>query len=139
MTKNSVKTAQEKTENVRKKIIALRLKRSYSCENMATGLEITAPAYRKIETGETSLSVERLFKIAEILKQSVSYFLEADENVFTQTNNDHSSGYQYQQKIENFYQENREVYERLIASKDEQIKLLENMLGKRLYQVDSEQ
>jgi len=37
----------------------------------------------------------------------------------------------YQQKIENFYQENKEVYEKLIASKDEQIVFLKELLGKK--------
>lgn len=53
--------------------------------------------------------------------------LEADGNVFNQTNNE-NSGNQYQQKIENFYHENKEVYEKLLKSKDEQIKLLKSML-----------
>jgi len=33
--------------------------------------------------------------------------------------------------IENLYQENREVYEKLIAAKDEQIALLKSLLEKK--------
>jgi hypothetical protein len=33
------------------------------------------------------------------------------------------------QKIENLYQENREVYEKLIAAKDEQIAFLKELLS----------
>jgi Predicted transcription factor, homolog of eukaryotic MBF1 len=122
------KKEEEKALKVANIIKVLRTKKGYSYENMSDDLEITPSAYRKIETGETKLSVERLFKIAEILDESVLSFLEETENIFNQTNNDNSIGNQYQQKIENFYQENKDVYEKLIASKDDQISLLENLL-----------
>ena len=95
---------------------------------MANELELTPSGYRRIESGESKLTVERLFKIAEILNESVSTFLEEGGSVFNQTNNDNSTGNQYQQTFENFYQENKEVYEKLIASKDEHINLLRNLL-----------
>ena len=118
----------EKTASVIQKITALRLKRGYTYENMAQELDITLASYRKIEVGETKLTVERLFKIADILKESISNLLETtNENVFNQTNNE-NSGNQYQQKIENFYHENKEVYEKLLKSKDEQIELLKGLL-----------
>ena len=118
---------QTKTEQVIDKIVSIRSKNGYTLENMAHELDITPAAYRKIETGETKLTVERLFCIAEILKAPVSDFLEI-ENVLQQFNSEHATG--YQQKIENFYQENKEVYEKLIASKDEQIALLKSLVGK---------
>ena len=122
------KEVEEKSLNVVRKISLVRLKKGYTFENMSDELEITPSAYRKIETGDTKLTVERLFKIAEILSENVSYFLDEAENVFNQTNNDNSTGNQYQQTIENFYHENKEVYEKLIASKDEHIQLLRNLL-----------
>jgi len=36
----------------------------------------------------------------------------------------------YQQRIENFFQETKEVHEKLLQSKDEQIALLKSLLGK---------
>ena len=121
----------EKTADVIRKIMLLRSKKGYTYENMANELDITTAAYRKIEMGETKLSLERLFKIAEILQESISSLVEAaEENVLNQTNNDNSKGTQYLQKIENFYQENKEVYDKLLKSKDEQIELLKGLLGK---------
>jgi transcriptional regulator with XRE-family HTH domain len=91
---------------------------------MAHELSITPAAYRKTETGETKLTVERLFRISEILTASLTDLLEIGNNdVFQQTNNETATGC-YQQKIENFFQENKEVYEKLLKSKDEQIALL---------------
>ena len=118
----------EKALKVAQKISKVRLKKGFTLENMSDELNITTSAYRRIENGETNLKLVRLFQIAEILKEKASSFLGETENVFNQTNNDSSTGNQYQQKIENFYQENKEVYERLIASKDEQISLLKNLL-----------
>jgi Helix-turn-helix. len=121
----------ERTADVVRKIMLLRSKKGYTYENMANELDITTAAYRKIETGETKLSLERLFKIAEILQESVAGLIEtAEGNVFNQTNNENSTcnQNQYRQKIENFYQENKEVYDKLLKSKDEQIELLKSLL-----------
>ena len=117
---------QKKIEQVINKIVSIRAKNGYTLENMAHELDITPAAYRKIETGETKLTVERLFCIAEILKAPLSDFLEIGD-VFQQTNNDNATGC-YQQKIANFYHENKEVYEKLLKSKDEQISLLKSIM-----------
>ena len=114
-----------KIENVIKKIALTRLKKGFSYENMADELDITPAAYRKIETCETKLTVERLFRISEILKSPLTELLEIGNDVFQQTNNESATG--YQQKIENFYQESKEVYEKLLQSKDEQIALLKKL------------
>ena len=115
-----------KIENLIKKIISVRLMKGFSYEYMAEKLSLSSAAYRKIETGETKLTVERLFKIAEIYELSLLELLEIDKELFHQVNNENSTG--YQQKIEHFYQENKEVYEKLLQSKDEQISLLKKMV-----------
>ena len=116
---------QKKIKQVISKIISIRTKNGYTLENIAHELAITPAAYRKIETGETKLTVERLFCIAEILKAPLSDLLEM-ESVLQQNNNENAIG--YQQKIANFYQDNKEVYEKLLKSKDEQIALLNKIL-----------
>ena len=118
----------DKMNTLVKKIISARKKCGFSYENMAKELLITPAAYRKIETGETKLTVDRLFQISEILNTSLNDLLDINNNVFQQTNNETAIG--YQQKIENFFQENKEVYEKLHQSKDEQIALLKSLLGR---------
>jgi transcriptional regulator with XRE-family HTH domain len=103
-----------------------RTKKGYTYENMAHELSITPAAYRKIEIGETKLTLERLFHISEILDSSLSDILEIGNDVFQQTNKENAIG--YQQKIENFYQENKDILEKLLQAKDEQIELLKSML-----------
>ncbi|GHT15334.1 hypothetical protein FACS189426_22840 [Bacteroidia bacterium] len=117
-----------KIENVIRKVSIARTKKGYTYENMAHELSITPAAYRKVETGETKLTVERLFQISEILDCPLSDLLEIDNEVFQQTNSENAMG--YQQKIANFYQENKGIFEKLLQAKDEQIALLKSMLEK---------
>lgn len=72
---------------------------------MADELDLTTAAYRKIETGETKLSVERLFRISNILETPVDQLLDFDPNVHQQIN--YGNENIYPQKIEHFYQENK--------------------------------
>jgi len=116
---------QDKLKKLIEKISSVRIKKGYTLDNMAHELDLTQASYRKIEIGETNLTVERLFQISEILDTPLHELLEIGNDVFQQTNNESATG--YQQKIENFYQENKEVYEKLLQSKDEQIALLKSM------------
>ena len=67
-------------EKIIEKITQYRNRKGYTYENMAHDLHITPAAYRKIETGETKLTVERLFKIAEILDIKVSDLLNEEKS-----------------------------------------------------------
>ena len=106
-------------EKVINKIVQGRLRKGYSYENMAEELHLSVPAYRKLEIGETKLSVERLFQISVILEMPLSELLDIDDEHMVQ-NNYHNDTV-YQQKIEHFYQENKEITEQLIRAKDELI------------------
>ena len=106
-------------EKVINKIVQGRLRKGYSYENMAEELRLSVPAYRKLEIGETKLSVERLFQISVILEMPLSELLDIDDERMVQ-NNYHNDTV-YQQKIEHFYQENKEITEQLIRAKDELI------------------
>jgi len=71
-----------------------------------------------------------LFHISKILNTSVPDLLEVG-TLLQQTNNESATGYQQKiEKIENFYQENKEIYEKLLQSKEEQIELLKSFLEK---------
>ena len=92
-------------EKVINKIVQERTRKGYSYENMAEELSLSVPAYRKLEIGETKLSVERLFQISMILEVPVEELLELNGERMVQ-NNYHNDAV-YQQKIEHFYQENK--------------------------------
>ena len=110
-------------EKIIEKITQYRNRKGYTYENMADELELTTAAYRKIETGETKLSVERLFRISNILETPVNELLDLDKNHFIQNNYNNESI--VSQRIENFYQENKEITEQLIKGKDQLIEILQ--------------
>ena len=116
-------------EKIINKIREIRKDRGYSHEYMAHLLDISQVAYSKIEKNETKLTIERLFKIAEILEARIEDILDIKaDKVYKQDLKDNSIGHQ---EIQNMYQDNKEVYEKLIASKDEQIALLKSLLDKK--------
>ncbi len=53
--------------------------RNYTQSYMAQELEISTRAYSKLESGETRLSVKRLYQIAELLEVSVFELLLLDK------------------------------------------------------------
>ena len=110
-------------EKIIEKIAQYRTRKGYTYENMADELELTTAAYRKIETGETKLSVERLFRISNILETPIDELLDFDKNHFIQNNYNNESI--VSQRIENFYQENKEITEQLIKAKDQLIEILQ--------------
>lgn len=119
-------------ENIVLKIRDIRKEKGYSHEYMAHLLEISQVAYSKIEKNETKLTVERLYKIAEILEVSVGKLLDIQPtNQFNQINRESSTGYLQHQEIQNLYQENKEIFDKLINSKDEQIELLKSLLDQK--------
>ena len=96
---------------------------------MAFELGISHATYTKIEKGKTKLTVERLQKIAKALEVTLGDLLELGTQSFHQEIHDNQSVTAIsQQKVETLYQENREVYEKLLAAKDEQIALLKKMI-----------
>lgn len=114
-------------EKIVDKIAQYRNKKGYTYENMAHELELSPAAYRKIETGETKLTVERLFRISNILEAPIDELLDLDKNHFVQNN--YSNESVFSQRIENFYQENKEVTEQLIKAKDDLIAHLEKEIA----------
>ena len=125
-------------ENIVEKIKDIRKRKGYSHEYMAHQLDMSQPAYSKIEKNETVLSVDRLFKIAEILETPVVDLLDINPNtIYNQTNNDSATFIGHQQ-VEHLYQENKEksekieqLYESRLKDKDLLIvqlqKIIENL------------
>ncbi|WP_294299762.1 helix-turn-helix transcriptional regulator [uncultured Chryseobacterium sp.] len=120
-------------EKIIEKIAQQRSKKGYTFENMAHELDITPAAYRKIETGETKLSVERLMKISEILEEDLSTFLDMNSKNTIHSLSNEGSGNGYVETINNDYKDIikdiKEAYDKLIRSKDEQISLLKEQLA----------
>lgn len=113
-------------ERIINRIKEIRKEKGISHEAMAFDLGISQVAYSKLEKNETKLNVDRLYKIAEILDTKVSDLLnEENKTIYNQELRDNAIGHQ---QIENLHQENKEVYEKLLQSKDDYINLLKEQL-----------
>ncbi len=102
---------------------------------MAHELNMSQPAYSKIEKNETKLSVERLFEIANILETPVEKFLEINpNNVYNQDLKDNAVGHQ---EVQTIYQDNKEksekieiLYEARLKDKDLMIAHLQKIIDR---------
>lgn len=113
-------------EEVINRIKEIRKEKGISHEAMAFDLGISQVAYSKIEKNETKLTLERLYKIADILESKVSNLLGLEiQKVYQQEFKDNANNYQ---EIQHLHQENKEVYHELIKAKVEQIKLLKEQV-----------
>lgn len=97
-----------------------RKEKGLTYENVALELEISTAAYRKIETGETKLTLERLFKLSTILDASIIDLLDLHEDSFhTNSNNIMSL-------------DSQDLFLQLLKSKEDQILLLKEIISKKL-------
>lgn len=102
-------------EQVLENIKRIRKQKGYSHQNMAHELDISQVGYSKLEKNDTRLSVERLYKIAEILETKVGDFLEVNpSNVYRQNNNDNST-FVGCQEVQNLYEDNKNKTAKIIA------------------------
>ena len=96
--------------------------------------------YIAIEKNETKLTVERLYKLAEILEAGVGDLLEVNpNNVYHQYDNHNNATLIAHQEVQNLYEENKdqnqkiiELYEARLQDKDRLIARLELLLGQLL-------
>ena len=118
----------EEVEKVISKIRESRKEKGYSHEVMAVELGISPSAYNKIERMESKLTLERFLQIKKILEKDYSDFFDIKtDRVFNQNISDQQQAFG---NVEHFYQDNKEVFEKLIQAKDEQIFLLKSLLQK---------
>ena len=114
--------------NIRK----IREQRGFSQEYVATQLGINQSTYGKMERDASGMPIDRLYKISEVLDTDLTKLLDiCNKNII----NHHSNmGNGYVETINNDFKsmiaEIKDVYEKVIASKDEQITFLKKMIEK---------
>lgn len=115
------------------KIKMLREMRNYTQEHMADVLNISQRSYSSIENGQTQLSVDRLFQIAEALQVNIGDIV-GSENQYVYHNNFNNHAPQNKGSLvfnQDNFEEQRQLYERMLKSKDEEISFLKEMLKKK--------
>jgi transcriptional regulator with XRE-family HTH domain len=111
------------------KIKRLRHEKGLSQPQIAELLNMEKSVYARLETGKTyswAKYLEELLKIFDITPDK--FFEDIGSNIVINNSNCPYGG---NGNVENLYTENREIYEKLLAAKDEQITLLKNLLEKK--------
>jgi transcriptional regulator with XRE-family HTH domain len=119
-----------KVEKILKKIRETRKLKGLSHENMAHELDISPSAYNKLERSETTLSLERLLKIIEILEISLYDIFEIEsESILKQNLKEFSF-----RNADNIHKEKSDkiehLYECRIKDKDFMIEQLQKVIDK---------
>ncbi len=108
------------------KIKMIRELRNYSQEHMADSLGIKQNMYSRIENNQTKLTAEVLQKISNILGVSpldIMNHQPAIINLQPNQGTQHAIGY-----IETYITQHKELMDKLVSSKDEEIDHLKNLL-----------
>jgi len=106
------------------KIRSIRLLRGFSQEYMAEKLGIDQTKYSRIETGAQKLSVDMVQKIATVLDVSMTDITNNEPLIIQNI----ASNYGAQGRIENFYADQKELFEKQLASKDKEIDRLSKQI-----------
>lgn len=112
---------------VRNRIRKIRQLRDYSQEYMGEQLGITQKGYSAIETGETTLTIERLSDIAKVLEIDITALLAFDEKMLLFNHGDQSGGF-YGAFYGNIT--NGEMQEKYIQKLEEDVKYLKKQIEK---------
>lgn len=102
------------------KIRAFRIMRGFTQEYMAGKLSVAQNTYSKYENNGEKLPHELLEKIATILGVSVTDITSNEPIII----NNQSSNQGAQGKIENFYTDQKELYQKMMDAKDREIERL---------------
>lgn len=113
-------------ENIRK----LRELKNYSQDYMANELDMVQKTYSNIETAGNKITVETILRVAKVLEISYTKIFELNTEAIL--NNSNQSGGLNQLNtaptMNNIYDKNSELYEKLLAEKDLRIEILEQSL-----------
>lgn len=111
-------------ERIRK----IREDKNISQEKMALELDMVQSNYGRLEKDDKRLTVPKIQRIAEILKVSISYlFNEQISKVIHQHDNENPSAY----NVENLYQTNKEITDKLVEQYDLRILEKDNIINEQ--------
>ncbi|HUH26496.1 MAG TPA: helix-turn-helix transcriptional regulator [Flavobacterium sp.] len=110
--------------NIRK----VRESKGFSQDYMANVLDISQASYARLENEDTKVTVDRLYRIAEVLETNIIDFFDTDR-VTIQNQNNYEGSYGL---VQNLTVENKEIYEKLLQTKEEQINMLTKIIEKHL-------
>ena len=118
----------QELNEVLKRIKVTRKEKGHSLEAMGDALGLSEAGYRKIEENFSSLSLERFLKIAKELKVSARELVDFEPKRDYHQHNHEQGTFIGHQEFENYYQENKEMTNKLINSFEENKKLTNKLI-----------
>jgi transcriptional regulator with XRE-family HTH domain len=103
----------------------------YSQEYVASKLEITQQAYSNIEKNPENASIKRLKQISDVLSVPVTTLIGESEHYIQQNFQQQGGQAATIIHVQGVAENERQLYERLIAELKEEIQLLKSMLNKQ--------
>ncbi len=112
--------------NIRK----LREKKGFSQEYIAEKLGINQSTYGKLERNISNITLDRLYKIANVLEEDIITLLNIsrESTFFNQANQGNGHVETTQNDFKIIIEELKLTYEKMLVIKDEQIDFLKNIL-----------
>lgn len=115
------------------KIRMVREMRGFSQENVAARLNISQSTYSGYETNQIKISAEMLEKVAEVLEVLPMDLMSSQPAIVNfQSNQGTQQAFGH---VETFVSNQKELYEQMLTSKDEEIarltKMVETLLSKK--------
>lgn len=111
--------------NVGENIKRIREIKRLTQESVAKSLGMSVTAYGNIERGDADLNFKKLAEIAEALEVDEMEIVNYGNEIYNQTLHDHAIG-----KAQNVYQMDKELFEKMMKDKDEEIAFLREQLRK---------
>lgn len=107
--------------------------RNFTQEYMAEVLQLSQRSYSSIENGQTQLTVERLFEICQALQVNIGEVIGIDnQNVYnTNFNNNATQNKGNLVFNRDNFEEQRQLFERIIKTNEEEIKFLKSIIEKQ--------
>lgn len=107
---------------IHNKIKKLREQSGLTQQEIADKLNVHLKTWQKIENGITKLDIERLQQIAEILETTIEDLINVEDSVYINAIKDNDVGFNNSSvTINHKSEEEKNLYERLIAEKDKVI------------------
>jgi len=103
----------------------VRESRGYSQEYIASKLGLDQSSYSRLESNQTRLDVDTLTKLADVLGVPASELLTSEPAVVNFAPNQGTQGIGH---IENFYSFQKDLVEKVINSKDQEIASLKEVI-----------
>lgn len=104
---------------IHNKIKKLREQSGLTQQEVADKLHVHLKTWQKIENGITKLDIDRLIQIADILEVTIEDLINVEESVYINSIKDNDVGFNNSTvTINHKSEEEKNLYERLIAEKD---------------------